>query len=283
MRIHAIQTGTVAIKTRQLQGRGRGPLRRVNTLLDPTWSAELPIYAWVIEHPEGLIVVDTGETAQASTGGYFPRWSPYYRFGVRLKVAPEHEIGPQLRARGLSPKDVRWLVLTHVHTDHAGGLAHFPHAKILLSRREYDDAARLGGQLRGSLPQRWPAWFAPRLIQFAEQPVGPFPTSFPLTHAGDVLLVPTPGHTMGHLSLLLHDGPSTLFFAGDTSYTQQLMLDGVIDGVSADVGAARQTLLRIKQLAREQPLVYLPSHDPAAAARLEARQAITFGPNNPAR
>jgi len=49
------------------------------------------------------------------------------------------------------------------------------------------------------------------------------------------------------------------------------------------VGAARQTLLRIKQLAREQPLVYLPSHDPAAAARLEARQAITFGPNNPAR
>ncbi len=88
---------------------------------------------------------------------------------------------------------------------------------------------------------------------------------------------------MGHLSLLLHDGPSTLFFAGDTSYSEQLMLDGVIDGVSTDVGAARQTLLRIKQLAREQPLVYLPSHDPAAAARLEARQAITFGPSNPAR
>jgi hypothetical protein len=62
MRIHVIQTGTVAIKQVQRHGRTSGnPL--VNMLRDPTWTEPLPIYAFVIEHPEGLIVVDTGETA----------------------------------------------------------------------------------------------------------------------------------------------------------------------------------------------------------------------------
>lgn len=66
MRIHAIQTGTVAVKTHQLSGRGRGTLRPIITLLDTTWTEPVPIYAWVIEHTEGLIVVDTGETARVA-------------------------------------------------------------------------------------------------------------------------------------------------------------------------------------------------------------------------
>ena len=76
MRIHAIQTGTVAIKTRQLCGRGRGALRPINTLLDTTWTEPLPIYAWVIEHPEGLIVVDTGETAREENQATSPGGTP---------------------------------------------------------------------------------------------------------------------------------------------------------------------------------------------------------------
>lgn len=274
MRMHAIQTGTVAIKERQRSGVGRGPLRQINTLLDPTWTAGLPIHAWVIEHPEGLIVIDTGEVARATAAGYFPQWNPYYRLGVRLTVQPEEEIGPQLRALGLSPADVRWVVLTHLHTDHAGGLAHFPRAEILLSRREYDDAAGLHGQLRGSLPQHWPAWFAPRLIHFADGPLGPFAHSHTLTRAGDVSLVPTPGHTLGHMSVVVqHDGIAWLF-AGDTSYTERLMLEGALDGVSADVRAARQTFGYIQQLARATPTVYLPSHDPDSATRLAGRQLV---------
>ena len=69
MRIHAIQTGTVAIKTRQVSGRGPGALRPYITLLDTTWTEPLPIYAWVIEHPEGLIVVDTGERTRLCLRG----------------------------------------------------------------------------------------------------------------------------------------------------------------------------------------------------------------------
>jgi N-acyl homoserine lactone hydrolase len=98
MRVHAIQTGSVAIKRRQTQGRGRGVRRLLYTLIDREWTEPLPIYAWVIEHPEGIIVVDSGETARASQPGYLPRWHPYYRYGVKLFVSAEQEIGPQLEA-----------------------------------------------------------------------------------------------------------------------------------------------------------------------------------------
>ena len=69
MKVHAISTGTVAVHERQREGSGPGPLRPVNTLLDRHWTDPLPIYVWVIEHPEGLIVVDTGETARIAEPG----------------------------------------------------------------------------------------------------------------------------------------------------------------------------------------------------------------------
>jgi N-acyl homoserine lactone hydrolase len=270
MQIHAIQTGTVAIKQRQRQGVGHGLRRTINTLFDRTWTEPLPIYTWVIEHPEGILVIDTGETARAAQPGYFPWWHPYYKVGVREWVRPEEEIGPQLRALGINPNDVRWVVMTHLHTDHAGGLYHFPKSEILVSRTEYHHATGFRGQLRGFLPQHWPTWFNPTLVDFTSQPHGPFPTSYALTTAGDILLVSTPGHTLGHLSVIVQDDESTLFFAGDTSYTQQLMLSQSIDGVAADEALALQTLQRILEYTKVTPTIYLPSHDPEAAQRLTA-------------
>src|SRR6476661_8563398 len=122
MKIHAIQTGTVTIKTRQVQARGHGARRQLNMILDRRWTKPLPILAFAIEHPEGVIVVDTGETARTSDRDYFPKWHPFFRYGLREWVEPEEEIGPQLRRLGIGPGDVRTVVLTHLHTDHAGGL-----------------------------------------------------------------------------------------------------------------------------------------------------------------
>src|SRR6266498_396872 len=100
MRIHAIQTGMVMIKTSQREGHGKGAGRVLNILADHNWTPYLPIYAWAIEHPEGVIVVDTGETARTTAPGYFPWWHPYYRLAVRTLVRPEEEIGPQLQRSG---------------------------------------------------------------------------------------------------------------------------------------------------------------------------------------
>lgn len=276
MRIHIIQTGTVAIKQRQRHGEGQGLRRRLNTLIDRIWTEPLPIYVWVIEHPEGFIVVDTGETARVAEPGYFPRWHPYYRFGVREWVRPEEEVGPQLKAMGITPKDVRWLIMTHLHTDHAGGLEHFPSSEILVSRTEYQKASGLQGQLRGYLPNRWPTWFAPRLIDFPARPLGPFPSSYPVTQAGDVMLVPTPGHTAGHLSVLVQDGSTATFLAGDASYTQQLLLDGVVDGVAGNDAEDLLTMQRIRKYLQTTPTIYLPTHDPDAAKRLTNQEVVVF-------
>jgi glyoxylase-like metal-dependent hydrolase (beta-lactamase superfamily II) len=272
MKIHAIQTGTVQIKERQRRGEGAGLGRMLNTLRDSRWTQPLPMYAWAIEHPEGVIVVDTGETVRATEQGYFPRWHPFFQLGVRVAMTPEDEIGPQLQAQGIAPGDVRWVVLTHMHTDHAGGLHHFPKSEILVSRNEMAATKGFAGRVNGYLPHRWPAWFAPRLVDFKSEAVGPFPASYPLTKAGDVLLVSTPGHTVGHLSVIVRDGELSYFIAGDTSYTEQYMLDRLVDGVAPDTGAALQTLERINQYIQAQPTVYLPSHDPEAAARLANKQ-----------
>jgi glyoxylase-like metal-dependent hydrolase (beta-lactamase superfamily II) len=275
VRVHAIKTGTVMVRARQRRGVGAGTVRRLRTMVDREWTEPLPIYAWLIEHPEGLIAVDTGETARVTEPGWFPRWHPYFKLALRFELAPEQEIGPQIEALGLSATDVRWVVLTHLHTDHAGGIAHFPQSEIVISRTEWDDASGFKGQLNGYLPQHRPAWLAPRLLDFGGEPFGPFPHSVPLTEASDVRILATPGHTHGHLSVVLEDGADTVFFAGDTSYDQQLMLDGALDGVAPDERAARTTLERIQALARERPLVYLPTHDPDAGRRLAERVPVS--------
>ena len=72
---------------------------------------------------------------------------------VRLQVEDGDEAGPQLRGLGFSPDDVRWVVMTHMHTDHAGGLHHFPRSEILITPEELSISRSTMGRLRGYLPQ----------------------------------------------------------------------------------------------------------------------------------
>jgi glyoxylase-like metal-dependent hydrolase (beta-lactamase superfamily II) len=270
MKIHAIQTGTVRIKTAQVEGRGHGFRRRIRAFGDPDWTDWLPTYAWVIDHREGVIVVDTGQGAhllETATSLH-----PYHRWEVRFQIEPAQEIGPQLRAMGAGPRDVRRVVLTHLHVDHDGGLAHFPQSEILVARGELRAASGLMGRMRGYLPNRWPSWFDPLPLDLASVAVGPFSASRRLTSDGAVVAVATPGHTADHVSVLVeHDG-ITYVLAGDASYSERLMLAGRIDGVCANEDASRATLAALQQLATERPTVYLPTHDPGSAARLANRR-----------
>jgi glyoxylase-like metal-dependent hydrolase (beta-lactamase superfamily II) len=274
MKIHVIQTGTVAIKAKQAEGSGRGLRRQMSTLLDREWTGRLPIFAFAIEHPEGVIVVDTGETARISQQGYFPAWHPYFRFGVREWVAPHEEIGPQLERLGISPADVRKVVLTHLHTDHAGGLHHFPHSEILVSRDDLRTASGLAGRLRGYANNRFPSWFDPTPVDLPARPFGPFPASAPVTKVGDVTLVPLPGHTPGQMGVLVEEDETAILIAGDSAYTEGAMLRGVIDGVAPDEKAAILTNERIRALVTERPTVYLPAHDPGTPRRLAERTEV---------
>ena len=269
--IYAVQTGTVDIKTAH---RIRKPGGLIRVFTDSRWTEWLPIYTWVIDHPEGIIVVDTGETSRSSDPDYYPHWHPYYRYALRMNVRPEDEIGPQLRGMGITQEDIKTLVLTHFHTDHAGGLHHFPDTEILASGLDHRLASGFGGRLRGYLPHRWPEWFSPEPIAFEHEAFGPFEQSYKITQAGDVLIVPTPGHTPGHVSVVVNTEDVIFFLAGDTSYSESLLIKRTPDGVSPRASIAINTMDRILRLADSRPLVYLPTHDPESVDRLVEKRTL---------
>jgi len=199
VRIRRLTTGRVRGKRRA------GPSR----YLPGGWSPEtLPVHAYAIEHPQGTCLFDTGQTARAAGPGYHPRWHPYLRL-ARFELGPEDEAAAQI-----PPESVRWVVLSHLHTDHVGGLPAFTHAEVLVSRVEWERAAGLRGRLRGYIPQHWPQGLQPRLVDFTGPPAGPFPASHDVAGDGTLLMVPLPGHTPGHTGLLVDGG---MLLAGDAT------------------------------------------------------------------
>ena len=258
MRVHAIQTGTVQVTGRQLRGVGGGRTRALRTMLDRSWTEPLPILAFLIEHPDGLILVDTGESAGVGQPGWFPAWQPYWRLAVRFDVKPEDEIGPQLRARGIDAEDVRTVVLTHLHGDHAGGIPHFPRAEFVIARGEWEAATGRGAELAGYLPKHLPSWLRPTLVDGEHQV------------AEGVRIMPTPGHTPNHQSVVVEDGARTLVIAGDLAYSEELLREGAVDGVTQDPDTAAATVASVRAFVEERGAVFLPAHDAGSAARLEA-------------
>ena len=273
MRIHLIETGSVRIKTEQIAARRPAPLSLVDVFADPNWSGWVPTYAAAIETDEGVIVVDTGQaTYLLEETRRSPH--PFIRGNAAFRIEPEQEIGPQLRALGIGPRDVTKVVLTHMHIDHDAGLMHFPNSQILAAAGEIANARGVMGMMRGYLPQRRPSWFDPAALVLDDGAYGPFRASKRLSRDGRVIAVATPGHTPNHVSVIVEDDDMAIFLAGDTSYTETTMLAGQSDGVSPDQAITRQTLAAIRQFASTRPTVYLPAHDPDGATRFARRQAI---------
>lgn len=276
MNFHVIETGKVRITQSWRIGRGDGISRMVNTLFDSEYTEWLPIYVWVVEHPEGLMVIDTGIPADANKRILFPPFMPLVQRAAKFDMTPEQEVGPQLRHLGLSPDDVRWVVLTHLHQDHDGGLNHFPNAEFVVSRKEWEVAAGFKGRMNGYLNQRWPNWFQPRLVDFDQIPFGSFDSHHSLTRSDDVHLVPTPGHSPGHLSVILNSNDYSIMFAGDASYTQDLLIAQQADGIGNDPQAQQNTHRKLLAYAEQHPTIYLPTHDPGSKERLENRITINI-------
>jgi len=272
MRVHAISTGHVRVKQSQVLGRGHGLARRLAPLWDGDWSDWLPISIFAVEHRDGVVLIDAGANAGCMR---LPRWHPYFRRAVQFAVEPEQEAGPQLRALGIAPSDVKLIVLTHLHIDHDGGLAPFPQARVLVSAGERAAASGLAGRLNGYLPQRWPSHFDPEPLAFTNEPFGPFARSRRLTADGALTALPTPGHTPDHVSVVLDDGERRIVFVGDAAYSQDNLLAGRVDGISPNAAVARDTMARLIALAAERSTVLLPAHDPDAASRLARGEAAS--------
>ncbi|HZR95655.1 MAG TPA: MBL fold metallo-hydrolase, partial [Gaiellaceae bacterium] len=193
MRIHKLTTGRV-----------RGPRRPrgATRYLRLEWSdSTLPVNAFLVEHDAGLLLVDTGQGAAAAHVGFLPRWHPFLRI-ARFELAPDDEAAAQIERLGFDTRDVRTVVLTHLHTDHVGGVSAFAHADVLVSEREWRDASGVAGRVRGYVPRQWPRGLRPQLVRLAGGGFGPFAASHELEGFRGVTLVSLPGHTRGHVGVL---------------------------------------------------------------------------------
>jgi glyoxylase-like metal-dependent hydrolase (beta-lactamase superfamily II) len=263
MRIHALTTGTARLKHAFLYAK-TGPRRQLDLFLPGPWSNPVPIHCWAIEHRDRLVIVDTGETADA-------RDIPFARFDV----APEQELPGALEQAGLALADVETVVLTHLHADHMDGAVHV-RGPVLVHERELAFARTFQSRLFQRLfRQPVPAGADFRPIALDGGSFGAFAASRPLTDDGRIVAVATPGHTPGHISVVcVDDDGRHVLLAGDTTDTLEQLHARRADAVAPKPAVAIETMDAILAHGRSHPTVYLPSHDPESVSRLESRATL---------
>jgi N-acyl homoserine lactone hydrolase len=226
---------------------------------------DVPVPAFLVEHPgAGPVLIDTGLHPSVAVN---PRQNLGRLAGrpfKELEMEPEQAVSAQLREKGIHPRDVKVVVMTHLHLDHASAISEFPEAKFILSRAEWE-AATGHGQLHGYVRRQFDHAFDYRLLDFdgpdAESFSG-FARSFDLFGDGSVRCVYTPGHTLGHLSVVLRLKAREVLITGDAIYLRRTLDDMRLPYRSADEHLFRRSLREIRQYVKETPdALIVPSHD----------------------
>lgn len=266
VKIHGLCIGTVAVKTTFKTKKGNGFLSKINILLAKYYTEYMPIWVWVIEHPEGLIIVDTGENSDSmKVDKYLSKESWYARYQFKnacnVKIGRESEIDKQLQKVNLKPEDIKLVVLTHMHLDHIDGLKYFPKQEIMVGNFEYNHPDNV---FKSILPN----WFKPNKLAYKKNKIEVFNEAFPITQAEDLLYVPTPGHTLGHSSLVFRTDDFDIIFAGDSSYDQAQVIDGELPGANTDYIKTAETYKKLLAYGKLRKSIYLPTHDANSGQRL---------------
>jgi N-acyl homoserine lactone hydrolase len=256
---------------------GRGPLARLRALgfgsSPDSWTV-VPVPAYLVHHPGiGPILVDTGlhpsiaNNPRDNLGRYSSR---HYR------LEEDGDVVSQLRQRGIAPADVAVVVLTHLHEDHASAVSAFPDSIFVLSSQEWA-AATTGAMpiLRGYNHAHYDYAFDFNTIDFDGELIdsyGPFGRTFDLFADGSVRLAFTPGHSAGHLSVILRLPRRDFVVVGDAAYNWKQFEGETEPLMMEDEHNWRRSLRELQQYRETYPYALLvPGHDPEFFAKLDAR------------
>lgn len=271
MKIHVFHTGEVHVSPYLPFGGDCCSTLKASGLTTPKsqWLW-LPVSAYLIEHPKGLILVDTGWHREMSPDGVYDRKAQIKSLGsLQLylvnqgRIAKGQAIDEQLVKMGLRPSDIDYVLLTHLDCDHANGLRLVKQAKHILVSRDEMEGSRKGLTERIRFNKRW--WKGVNLDLFdwngTEGPVG---KSFDLFGDGSIVLVNIPGHSAGLCAVKVKnaDGQFVLLFS-DGGYARKSWEQMITSGVCQDKKLQRRSL----QWIREQSLLpdcieSLANHDP---------------------
>lgn len=225
---------------------------------DPKGGVYLPYFLYVIETPSALVLFDCGAHSDFARPDSVRHRSAG---SSQVSVGADDNVEAALRLLGRSVAEVDIVVVSHLHYDHCGGLGRLPSADIYAAGSELEFAADPGPQQRdayskedfASLPEdRW------KLTDGLHDLLGD----------GSLVIVPTPGHTPGHISLLVRLPHHTLVLAGDAAYDMAAIRRRRLPGYLWDAEATVSSWETLEQLERSEAAEIVLTHQVQPGARV---------------
>lgn len=218
-------------------------------------TVRIPAPSFLVEHPDGLVLFDAGlaPEAAADAGSVYGERADR----LQLRYAPEHRLDRQVRAAGHQPEDVTIVVLSHLHFDHAGSAHLFPAAQVLVG----------AGELAYAQVGTDTYYRAEDVDRVAACHPGELAADTDLFGDGSIVVLRTPGHTPGHLGLLVRLPDRCYLLTGDAVHTRSALQTESPFPHDHDAVAAIASIRRVKELANESGAAIWVSHDPDDWAR----------------
>ncbi len=219
------------------------------------WIA-IPVPAYLVVHPKGSALFDTGlETALQSKDPHVrdAALGPAAGFGLPT-FEPGEDVAGRLRAFGVDPDRIDYLINSHLHIDHCGGNAAIRNARLLVQRREWE-AGRTPELIAENL-------YMPRHYDLGHDRLE-VDGEHDLFGDGSVVLVPTYGHTPGHQSLRVKLADGEVFLAADACYLREALESMALPdpAVVRSAEAMRANYEFLQRIEREGAVIVF-GHDP---------------------
>ena len=240
MKIHVLHCGYIRIAKDQLYNGGnmRSDILKAAAAPDSR-RVTLPVCSYLIEHPKGLFLVDTGWHRDISPEGeYDPkavkRELPLHLASLYRPLVPKGmAIDEQLNSMGIRPEDLEAVLITHLDPDHVSGLRSVSGAKrIIIPEDEAYWSIRTKYRIRQPR-DLWECCGYERMF-FRGHLIGPMHKAIDVTGDGSIMMVSLPGHTDGHVGVMTGNGDRYILLAGDSGYSDGSIKEMKPPGLAAD-------------------------------------------------